>query len=82
MVAVALPLDETLPDEDLLGTSRTRLCEGRPSSQAQLTRWQLARPKYQWTQIMINPRAWGYGPSGIVGVILVVVLILFLLGTI
>ena len=27
-----------------------------------------------------HSRGWGYGPSGIVGVILVVVLILFLLG--
>jgi hypothetical protein len=29
-----------------------------------------------------HSRAWGYGPSGIVGVILVVLLILFLLGKI
>ena len=29
-----------------------------------------------------HSRAWGYGPSGIVGVILVVVLILLLLGRI
>ena len=27
-----------------------------------------------------HSRSWGYGPSGIVGVILVVVLILFLMG--
>ena len=27
-----------------------------------------------------HSRAWGYGPSGIVGVILVVLLILFLMG--
>ena len=29
-----------------------------------------------------HARSWGYGPSGIVGVILVVLLILFLLGKI
>ena len=27
-----------------------------------------------------HSRAWGYGPSGIVGVILVVVIVLFLMG--
>jgi Protein of unknown function (DUF3309) len=27
-----------------------------------------------------HARSWGYGPSGIVGVVLVVVLVLFLLG--
>jgi hypothetical protein len=29
-----------------------------------------------------HSRAWGYGPSGLIGVVLVVVLILFLLGKI
>ena len=29
-----------------------------------------------------HSRAWGYGPSGILGVILVIVLILFLMGRI
>jgi hypothetical protein len=29
-----------------------------------------------------HSRAWGYGPSGLIGVVLVIVLILFLLGKI
>jgi hypothetical protein len=29
-----------------------------------------------------HSRAWGYGPSGIVGVVLVILLVLFLLGRI
>ena len=29
-----------------------------------------------------HSRAWGYGPSGLIGVLLVIVLILFLLGKI